>query len=301
MTTGEQIFLALCRELSFRRAAEKCYISQQGLSEHIRRLEKQYGVTLFQRRPRVALTLAGQALRRTLEQKQIMECDLEREIEGLRSGSSGKVVLGVGISRARIYLPRILESFWQQAPGVEVVVRMDDTAQLEQQLSAGKLDCYIGTDAECGENQVCRKLRGESIQLLAPCRLLPPGWNKTKIKPAELAELCHMPFVRNSPGSILNAKVDAVLRTSGTALHQIADVSDYEIQLDFCRRGWAAAFLPEIVLESYNAERLQREQMRLVEIEGLECAMEIDLVWDESRIYPMCVKNLLDCMQSIAW
>ncbi len=301
MTSSEQAFLVLCQELSFRRAAEKCYMSQQGLSEHIRRLEAQYGVPLFQRRPKVALTQAGEALRRTLEREQIMEQDLAREMENLRDGTQGKVVLGVGISRARIYLPRILELFWRVAPGVEVIVRMDNSVELEQELAAGKLDCYIGIDAVCGENQVCRPLRVESICLAVPKRLLPEGQIAGSVlRPADFLHLAGVPFLRNSPGSILNDKVDAIL-PKNLRLNNIADISDYEIQLDFCRRGWAAAFLPQIVLESLGTDQLEQDGLAVFEIEGLQKAMEIDLVWDESRIYPACVKKLLDCMKKVEW
>ena len=301
MTTSEQVFLVLCQELSFRRAAEKCYMSQQGLSEHIKRLETQYGVPLFQRRPKVALTQAGQSLRRTLEREAVLEQDLSREMENLRDGTRGKVTIGIGISRARIYLPRILELFWKEAPGVEVIVRMDNSAQLEEELAAGRLDCYIGIEAVCGENQVRRPLRVESICLAVPSRLLPEEYRQNAtIRPEDLARFSKLPFVRNSPGSILNAKVDALL-SSNLKLNNIADVSDYEIQLDFCRRGWAAAFLPQIVLESFGEDHLKQAGLTVFEIEGLQKAMEVDLVWDESRIYPACVQKLLDCMQKVEW
>ncbi len=301
MTTSEQVFLTLCEELSFRRAAEKCYMSQQGLSEHIKRLETQYGMPLFQRRPKVALTQAGETLRKTLEREAVLEQDLTREMENLRDGTQGKVVLGIGISRARIYLPRILELFWREAPGVEVIVRMDNSAELERELAAGKLDCYIGIEAVCGENQVCRPLRVESICLAVPSRLLPPERrHNMTLRPEELMEFSGLPIVRNSPGSILNTKVDALL-SQNLRWNNVADVSDYEIQLDFCRRGWAAAFLPQIVLESFGTERLQQDGLTIFEIEGLQKAMEIDLVWDESRTYPACVTKLLECMKQVEW
>ena len=168
MTTSEQVFLVLCQELSFRRAAEKCYMSQQGLSEHIKRLETQYGVPLFQRRPKVALTQAGQSLRRTLESEAVLEQDLSREMENLRDGTRGKVTIGIGISRARIYLPRILELFWKEAPGVEVIVRMDNSAQLEEELAAGKLDCTLPDLSVIPVRQGSDEIR----QMSASCRLL---------------------------------------------------------------------------------------------------------------------------------
>ena len=43
---GLQYFLTAAEELNISRAADKLYLRQQTLSSHIKRLEKQYGVTL---------------------------------------------------------------------------------------------------------------------------------------------------------------------------------------------------------------------------------------------------------------
>jgi DNA-binding transcriptional LysR family regulator len=56
-------FVAVGEELHFSRAAARRYLSQQAISRHIRRLERDLGVQLFARTTReVALTAAGQRL-----------------------------------------------------------------------------------------------------------------------------------------------------------------------------------------------------------------------------------------------
>ena len=57
--TSLRYFLEVVAEGSVTKAAQKLYISQQSLSEHIARLESEYGVKLFERTPRLHLTYAG--------------------------------------------------------------------------------------------------------------------------------------------------------------------------------------------------------------------------------------------------
>ena len=55
-------FVELARELHVTNTAQKLYISQQNLSQHIQRLEQYYGVSLFHRKPKLALTYEGEQL-----------------------------------------------------------------------------------------------------------------------------------------------------------------------------------------------------------------------------------------------
>ncbi len=55
-------FVELAKELHFTNTAQKLYISQQNLSQHIQKLEQYYGVVLFHRKPKLTLTYAGEQL-----------------------------------------------------------------------------------------------------------------------------------------------------------------------------------------------------------------------------------------------
>ena len=58
-----RIFHAVARLLSFTRASEELYLTQPGISKHIKELEGYYGTRLFDRLgKRVVLTQAGEIL-----------------------------------------------------------------------------------------------------------------------------------------------------------------------------------------------------------------------------------------------
>ena len=95
MTNGELAFLALAEEMNFTRAAEKIFMSQQGLSDHIRRLEKEYDTVLVNRKPKVSLTDSGQILYYSLIKKRSLEEDAKRQIHEIDTGESGEIKIGI--------------------------------------------------------------------------------------------------------------------------------------------------------------------------------------------------------------
>ena len=60
-------FLAVAEDLHFRKAAERLFISQPGLSRQIKQMEDDLGIRLFERHNRkVELTKAGKYLQKEL-------------------------------------------------------------------------------------------------------------------------------------------------------------------------------------------------------------------------------------------
>jgi DNA-binding transcriptional LysR family regulator len=58
-------FLAVAEELHFRKAADKLFVSQPGLSRQIKQMEEELGFPLFERsNKRVTLTKAGKYLKK---------------------------------------------------------------------------------------------------------------------------------------------------------------------------------------------------------------------------------------------
>ena len=63
-----EYFLVVTEEMSFTRAAERLFLTQQALSSHIKRLEEEYDAVLFHRKPTLTLTQEGEELKYWAEQ-----------------------------------------------------------------------------------------------------------------------------------------------------------------------------------------------------------------------------------------
>src|SRR5579859_4345399 len=116
-----EYFVAVAEELHFGRAAERLHIAQPSLSQQIRRLESQLGVTLLERNSRnVHLTEAGHALlregRATLSQAQ-------HAIQTARAAGGPQLGVGFYGSAGCDLLAHALRAFGERHPSSSVFVR----------------------------------------------------------------------------------------------------------------------------------------------------------------------------------
>jgi DNA-binding transcriptional LysR family regulator len=130
-----QYFVAVAEELHFGRAAERLHIAQPSLSHQVRRLERQLGVTLFDRSSRrVELTDAGRAL---LSEGRRLLAHSERTTRLVRSVSAERLTVGFYGSAASALLPELLRSFSEEHPSAEVSVRELLLDQIDELLTGG--------------------------------------------------------------------------------------------------------------------------------------------------------------------
>jgi len=138
-------FVAVAEELNFGRAAGRVYLSQPALSQQIRKLEEDLGVTLFYRtRRQVELTDAGQAL---LEGARQALVQIEQTVRTVREvGGAGSSRLRVGFPEYANHTPvaGILQTFQRRYPHVELEQHewflLQHTLQLVSRLRNGALD-----------------------------------------------------------------------------------------------------------------------------------------------------------------
>lgn len=145
MTLTELRFIvSLARERNFRRAAEKCFVTQPALSLAIKKLEDELGLMIFERgRNEVAVTEIGG---RIVEQANRVLEEAERVKQIAAQGNnplSGSLKLGVIYSTGPYLLPEIIPILRETAPDMPLEVEENLTANLEVQLKSGMIDAAI--------------------------------------------------------------------------------------------------------------------------------------------------------------
>ena len=137
-------FLAVARLRSFTAAAAELGVAQPTLTKSIHGLEHDLEAKLFERLPRgVALTEAGQALRRHAERIGVQMQDAARELRSLAGAAGGAVAIGAGPSWLRRLLPEAVARAVAANPKIRVSVVGGFDDVLVKALRAGELDFVV--------------------------------------------------------------------------------------------------------------------------------------------------------------
>ena len=145
-------FLAVARELHFRRAADALHVSQPTLTRHIKQLEYELGVELFRRNKRhVALTSPGSALRE--EASAVLE-RIERAVllaRGARAADVPEFLLGYSPQLDLAFVRRVRIAVGELPATTEISVRLRSAPPrdlMEQLLDGSIRACFVETPFE---------------------------------------------------------------------------------------------------------------------------------------------------------
>jgi DNA-binding transcriptional LysR family regulator len=135
-------FVTVAEELHFGRAAERLHIVQPAVSQQVRRLERELGVTLLARTTRsVSLTEAGQ---RFLPQARVVLAAADRAVDSVAEFRPSGALVRLGTSEGLgDRLEVLLGAFARLSPSASLELLHAPTLQRLQRVQDGSLDATI--------------------------------------------------------------------------------------------------------------------------------------------------------------
>ena len=185
-------FVAVAEERHFGRAAERLHIAQPPLSQQIRRLETELGVTLLHRTTRsVEVAPAGEVLLARAKEVLAAVDDAVEDTRRAARGEFGRLAIGFTGSATYALLPRLAAALRSALPGVVLDLRGEllTPAQVARLLD-GSLDLGV-LRPPVRERALCVEVV-RSDPLIA---VLPEGHRLAAADAVPLEELADEPFV----------------------------------------------------------------------------------------------------------
>ena len=257
-----EYFLKVAEEGNITRAANKLYISQQALSNHIKRLEDEYQVTLFERKPVFRLTKAGESMV-YYGQRLIRE---EAEMRAVFSDLSlqAKATLRFGISRLRadVFLPLIWQFYKPNHPNISIEVVNGNSKELDDLLQAGKIDLYVGIDVPSSPVKHSVLLATEGLQCCFTEGLLRRHYPETYElllrefeSGADLLKLLPLPLISVRQGNRLRERLDQYLMQYGKPEY-VLECDQQNMVYELARQGAGVGLLSPLLLYRHGHDEM---------------------------------------------
>lgn len=278
-------FLAVAEDLHFRKAAERLFISQPGLSRQIKQMEDDLGVELFVRHNRkVELTSAGLYLKNELTRNLKNLDNILDYAKLLQDGKQGKLEFGYVGSAMQDIIPNLLIQFKKEHPNVQFGLKeMDNQKQIESLLSH---------DIDVGFVRLDRVPRGLNIKPILKesfCLVLPKNHPINASNFKGLQELKDESFILFDPSYSPSyyEKIMQIFDESGftpiVSHNTIHAASIYKL----VENNFGLSIVPKSLQKGYNMN------VKFIELHKIPQRTTLSVVWDKNNRNPI-VASLIE-------
>lgn len=212
-----KVFYTVAKRLNFTKAAEELLISQPAVTKHIKELENQFNLALFDRRGnKVLLSPAGEVLLKHTEAMQEIYRQLEFDLNRLNQTFKGVLHVGSSTSITQYILPPLLARFHSLHKEVKVELVNGNTEQIEQALIHKEIEMgVIEGKSKRREIHYTPFLKDEIVLVCSNKNRLA---KKEEIKPDELKKI---PLLLREPGSGTLEVIADTLKQKGIRLSDL--------------------------------------------------------------------------------
>ena len=292
MTLNELRFIvAVAQEKSFRRAAERAFISQPALSLAIQKLEEELGVKIFERsRNEVAVTPVGSAI---VEQAQRVLEEAERIREIAAQGKNQlELPLRVGIiySVGPYLLPELIPALKEIAPDMPLEIEENITANLDVLLKNGRLDVIVIALPFGDANILTQPLYDESFEVVVS-----NGHHWAKRRSVHPGELAGEKVLLLDSGHCFSNQVAEACPEMTRKGAEVQQGTSLETIRNMVASGLGITVLPA----SANSERYRSPLLKVIPFVQPAPSRRIALAWRKSYARTKAIDALIRAVRQV--
>jgi DNA-binding transcriptional LysR family regulator len=285
-----EMFLAVARAGSFRRAAEQVHLSQPALSQHVGELERGLGTRLFERRGRtVALTEAGRILEDHALRVFATLAGAQEAIVDLAGGGRGTLVVGASTTPGLYLMPALMGAFERAQPAISVDLRIANSREIEEQVRGNELDLGVvgGHGLRPGEECLAAGMLDELVLIVAPGH----AWTRrARLQPSELVR---ERLLMREDGSATRQVTERALQRADVKVGRMLVLGHTEAIKQAVMAGLGVAFV------SIYAVRGELETGRLtrIRVRGLDIHRHFHVIHNEARALTVRAKAFIAALE----
>lgn len=275
-----ETFVEVVRLESFSKAAEKLFITQPTVSNHITALEKEVGSELIDRSGRLfRITPTGQILYEHAEKIIDQINNAKYEIDAYDQGLQGKItILSSSIPREYI-LPDLIKSFLEEHPKISFSLQGSDSKEAIKRILTYENDFAIVGKMNDNPKLDFVKLVKDSSVLIVPNDKFENLENGDTVK---FEDILDENFILREYGSAsLETIINAIYQSSKDArkLRIVGTCDDNEAIKSLVSKGVGLSFMNEIAIE----RDIKENRFKYLKIKGVDFSRDFYFLYHREK------------------
>ena len=229
-----RIFYYVAKVQSITGAANELCISQPAVSQAIRLLEKNIGVSLFVRNPKgVRLTKEGEVLYSYVKKGYEQIVEGEYRLKKMLNLECGEIEIGASDMTLQFYLLPFLEKFHMQYPDIKVRVTNGPTPETMRYLKEGTIDFgIVSGPLEESEELMIKPVREIEDVFVAGSR-----FQEFQGKELPLSDLCTLPLISLEKNTSTRKFIDSFLQKNEVEIVPEFELATSDMIVQFALRN----------------------------------------------------------------
>ena len=283
-------FCHVARLRSVSKAADFLEIGQPTVTTHLQKIEREFGIILFDRIKRpIQLTSDGVAFYQLAKP---MVDSLAEGIETLRTQMEypehrGSFVVGAYPDLVLHHLPSVVRAFRDQYPNVQIKLVARSYSTILERVSSGDLDLALGNRPEPEVPSLeFKHLFSSEFVLIAPL-----GHELLKAPEITLADIARCPLILLGPESYSRRSLEQTLRRAGLSYNITIEMDIMEMAKRYVEIGMGISVTHEYVIQPEDGVRLGIRRLS-----GLFPTIDMGMITLKGKFFSRSVRNFMDML-----
>jgi LysR family cys regulon transcriptional activator len=246
---------AVQRNFNLTEVANALFTSQSGVSKHIKDLEDELGVELFQRRGKrlLGLTEPGKELAVIVDRMLLDAKNIKRLAEQFSGAEAGRLTIATTHTQARYALPQVVARFKAAFPKVHLVLHQGSPAEIVALLQSGEADIGIATEAL----QEVEQFVTFPFYDWHHAVVVPEGHALAEAGQLSLETLAEHPLVTYHEGYTGRARIDATFAAAGLSPDIVLAALDADVIKTYVQVGLGVGLVAAMAFEPNRDQGLK--------------------------------------------
>lgn len=283
-----KVFYTVAKCGSLTKAAEELYISQPAVSQSIKQLENQLGISLFNRTHRGMELSAqgGKMIFSKVEEALKLFGEAQTLISQLKTSATGNIRIGASDTIFEYFLADKIVEFHEKYPAVKIELLSGITPETVEDLKAG--NCDVGFVNLPIEVDSALKLRGNCMRL-NDVFIVSEKYKELAGRVVPIAELKNYPLVMLDKKTVARRSLDNYLKSLGIELNPSIEIEAWDLMKRLVLRGMGVGVIPR----EYVERAIERGELFEVETDPALPARSVGMLLPKDQIAPYALREFL--------